>query len=192
MPLYAELWKDVDLDALIAAGPEHLKDLPAVTKSQIQSAGPNARTPPTSRRHHVLTGGTTGVPMRIMRSQEEMRFLHKFFEPEKPDGEMKRGLVFSAPYHGTQVPIRTNTHAHSINILDHYCFDYALDVLTEEHDDPSVEAHCSWVAGQERVLNAFAFSSKTAGLIPPFLSSTSPARRARTSLPPRESASRRP
>jgi phenylacetate-coenzyme A ligase PaaK-like adenylate-forming protein len=155
-PFYADLWKQFDFDELIAAGPEHLGDLPSVCKSDIRHAGEAARVPAATPRHHVLTGGTTGIPMRIMRSDEEIRFLHEFFTPEYTLGSRKRGLVFTAPYHGTQVPIRTNAHVHKINIYDAYSFDYAFDVLKAKHTDPQVDECCSFIAGQERVLNAFA------------------------------------
>lgn len=154
-PFYAKLWKHLDLGALIVAGPKSLTSLPTISKEDIWQAGEEARTPSISPRHHVLTGGTTGVPMRIMRSEEEIQFLHNFFIPEKLEKRMKRGLVFTAPYHGTQVPIQTHVHSHKINIYDAHSFDYALDVLLAEHIDTSVETRCSFIAGQERVLHAF-------------------------------------
>jgi hypothetical protein len=153
--MYKDLWHGLDVNDIVGAGVSALSYLPIVTKQMIVDAGDRSRVMPSSPCYDVLSGGTTGSPLLIKRGRAEMEFLTKFFSHREWKGDLPRGLCFTAPYHGTLVPMPALGHQHQVNIYDTECFNYAFNTLSRRYSDLGFESSCSYVSGQERVLNAF-------------------------------------
>lgn len=158
---YRDLWEGIPVKDIVIGGPAGLGKLPWITKAQLAQRGDKARVPSTSPCFDTLTSGTTGDPFITKRSEDELRFLSNFFSSKNHEVPRRsRGLTFVAPYHGTQVPISVSPHQHRISIHDTGAFKYALQVLEKLHNDPGVDVRCTFVTGQERVLNAFCLETE--------------------------------
>jgi len=160
-PFYQQRFAGIDVAAI---GIDDLHQLPIVIKDDLRIAGRRAQVRSGLICNEIFTSATTGPAFVSARGHIELEYIRSFYTTLYSGFEIKqwaRGLQINNPYHGNVITIPAPIHFHCIGIYDRGSFGYGREVLTGEHDDPRVASHCTVLVGLERMLRAFAYSTRT-------------------------------
>lgn len=96
------------------------------------------------------TTGTTGTPLPIYRSQEEINFITNFFSSLIDNSDTRLiplVLHLSDLYHGPSLQIPAQEYSLPVGITDDVLLSQAAHLLTEEQNIPGVEKKVSVIVG---------------------------------------------
>ena len=147
-PFYRELYKGIDITAVKTFS--DLRTLPILRKEDLRDVEKTISEGVHLSRFHY-TSGTTGEPLRMAVSQEELDIIEDFFGEDvkrKKIEEKHLGILLSSVLHGTPSPIPPS-HVFWLNFFyyDEEHFKQAAEALFTEHNYPKVKKKVSIVAG---------------------------------------------
>lgn len=132
---YRDLYAEIDASQITSL--KQLADLPIVTRRMIEGAKLSCVSNAHSFSHFRNTSGTTGSPLTLYRSKEEMLAIANFFGRLHNDANSSSAaplvLSLAGAYHGTPAQIPAKVRVLHLMARDQKSIDYVLDVLTREH-----------------------------------------------------------
>lgn len=157
---YQQRFAGIDVSAV---GIDDLHRLPIVNKDDLRIADRRAQVRSGLICSEIFTSATTGPAFVSARGHIELEYIRNFYNTLYSNFEIKqwaRGLQINNPFHGNVISIPAPIHFHCIGIYDRGSFEYGREVLIGEHDDFRVEPRCTLLVGLERMLRAFAYSTR--------------------------------
>lgn len=147
-PFYRNLYKGIDLTTVTTAA--DLTVLPVLRKENLRNVEETLSDGVHVSRFHY-TSGTTGEPLKVAVSEEELEIIEDFFGEDvkrKKIEEKLLGIILSSVLHGAPSPLPPS-HVFWLNFFyyDEEHFKQAAETLMGEHSYPGVRTTVSVVAG---------------------------------------------
>ncbi|TGP89079.1 MULTISPECIES: phenylacetate--CoA ligase family protein [unclassified Mesorhizobium] len=148
-PFYRRHFADLDLSIIHRI--EDLAVLPRLAKSDVRAAGYSILCGGQIPSHVQNTSGSTGSPLLLFRSQEEMTFIRAFFShvhgEEAGDRLRPVVLALTIPHHGTPTPIPGHAFVLQTALTDDELLDQSITLLESSFDLHGVENRVSAIVG---------------------------------------------
>jgi phenylacetate-coenzyme A ligase PaaK-like adenylate-forming protein len=137
---------------------EDLSTLPILTKEDVSEGFDDLLCTSAFPALIQHTTGTTGKPLRVYRSAEELRFIRDFFLRTIPTDlrePMPAVLHLADLYHGPSLEIPTRAHSVRAGMTDDILLTEAVRLLTTEHDVPGGRQKVSTIVGLVPYIKTF-------------------------------------
>jgi len=149
-PFYKERYADVDVSKIRSIA--DLPMLPIIYKDDITRARERIRCNAGTIGYVQNTSGSTGAPLLIYRSVEEVEFIGQCFQTIlEPSLPKSRPLILSVdtPHHGTPTPIPVIPFVLRSPVGDGETTDHCIRWLKTSFEIPGVDARISGIAGSD-------------------------------------------
>ncbi len=130
--------------------------IPLTSKTEIRSAGEDARVISGTPNYQFFSGGTTGKSFSYEASKTELDFIRSFFTEVASGLPKLRGIRISDGNQPKERYVPVPIHFHHLGVYNPGVFSHALDLFCRKFTDLGIATNCSVFAAGQRVSRTFA------------------------------------